>query len=96
MDRNEQQDGSRKYKSPTHAVIWNLDRSRETLRKKCRRLKDDKKRLSVNVRDVTNSREMWRAKAEVEAKHATELEAEVSALKREVADLKKGAASRRQ
>jgi hypothetical protein len=96
MDRDERESGRRGYKSPKHAVIWFLDQSRERLRNKCRRLKDDKKRLSVNVRDVTNSREMWRTRAEAEVKHATELEAELSTLKREVAALKKGAASRRQ
>ena len=53
-------------------------------------MKDDKKRLSVNVRDVTESRETWRTRAEAEAKHAKDLEAEVMALKRQVADLKKG------
>ena len=96
MDRDERQDGGREYKSPKHAVIWFLNQSRTRLRNKCRRLKDDKKRLSVNVRDVTNSREMWRTRAEAEVKHATELKAEVTALKREVAALKKGATSRRQ
>jgi SMC interacting uncharacterized protein involved in chromosome segregation len=96
MDLDELQDGEREFKSPKHAVIWSLKRSRKTLRNKCRRLKDDTKRLSNNVRDVTKSREIWRRRAKAEAEHTKELEAKVAALQKEVTNLKKGAVSRRQ
>jgi hypothetical protein len=96
MDRNDRQDDEREYTSPKHAVIWCLKRSRRTLRKKCARLKDEQKRLSNSVRDVTKSREMWASRAKAEAARAKELEAELVVMKKEVADLKKGVSPRRQ
>jgi hypothetical protein len=96
MDVDQRHDEVREYKSPPHVVRLFLERSRQTLRKKCCRLKDDNKRLSVQAHDATKSREMWRTRAEAQAKHSKELEATVSALKQEVANLKKGASYRRQ
>jgi len=96
MDRDERQDEAREYKSPPHVVRLFLEKSRKTLRKKCRRLKDDNKRLSVQVRDATTSREKWRTRARAQAEHSKELESVVAALQQEVADLKKGTSFRRQ
>ena len=96
MDRDELQVEVREYKSPPHVVRRFLEKSRKTLRKKCERLKADNKRLSVQARDATKSREMWRTRAEAQAEHSNELEATVAALRQEMASLKKGGPSRRQ
>jgi hypothetical protein len=96
MDRDERQDEVREYKSPPHVVRLFLEKSRKTLRKKCRRLKVDNKRLTVQAHDATKSRDMWRTRFATQAKQSKDLEAEVAALKQEVASLKKGDPSRRQ
>ena len=77
------------YKSPKHAQIWFLQRSRRTWKKKYRQLKADQKRLLNRVNDVTKSRERWYGEAQADAERVRELEAENAALKQELEVLKK-------
>ena len=52
------------YKSPKHAQVWFLKRSRDGWKLKYQRLKADDKRLRNRIADVTKSREFWRTRAE--------------------------------
>jgi uncharacterized protein YlxW (UPF0749 family) len=52
------------YKSPRHAQVWFLSRSRGLWKKKYQTLKAEAKRLQNRVNDVTRSRDKWRGQAE--------------------------------
>jgi chromosome segregation ATPase len=52
------------YKSPKHAQVWFLKRSRDLWKKKYQALKVEAKRWQNRVADVTKSRDKWRAQAE--------------------------------
>jgi chromosome segregation ATPase len=52
------------YKSPKHAQVWFLKRSRDLWKKKYQHLKAQSKRWQNRVADVTKSRATWRARAE--------------------------------
>jgi hypothetical protein len=91
MDRNERPNGEQsEYKSPRHVQVLFLKRSRRKWKSKCGELRVEQKRLSNRVRDVAKSRDHWRDQAEAEAARAAKLEAEVTALRKSAADLKKG------
>lgn len=64
------------YKSPKHAQVWFLNRSRRRWKKKYQELKVVEKRWKNRVADVSKSRESWQAQAEVAASRVRELEAE--------------------
>ena len=77
------------YKSPRHAQIWFLFRSRSRLKAKYRQLKLDQKRLKNRVNDVTRSREGWREDAERLRQEAEQLEAQNAQLRDQLERLKK-------
>jgi hypothetical protein len=52
------------YKSPKHAQVWFLKRSRDGWKRKYQQLKAQAKRLQNRVADVSKSRDRWRARAE--------------------------------
>jgi septal ring factor EnvC (AmiA/AmiB activator) len=52
------------YKSPKHAQVWFLKRSRDLWKKKHQHLKAQAKRLQNRVADLDKSRAHWRARAE--------------------------------
>jgi hypothetical protein len=52
------------YKSPKHAQVWFLRRSRELWKSKYQGLKASAKRWQNRVNDVTKSRQRWQARAE--------------------------------
>ncbi len=89
MDGDEQDRGTAAYKSPRHAQVWFLARSRRTWKKKYMELKVQQKRLLNRVRDVTKSREKWQGEARADSARVQELEAENAALKKELEVLKK-------
>jgi SMC interacting uncharacterized protein involved in chromosome segregation len=68
---------------------WFLGRSRDNWKDKYMELKADRKRLQNRVRDVSESRELWRGRAEESARRVAELEAEIAALQQQSAALKK-------
>jgi len=52
------------YKSPKHAQVWFLKRSRDGWKRKYQQLKAEAKRLHNRVADVSKSRDRWRGRAE--------------------------------
>ena len=62
------------YKSPKHAQVWFLQRSRDLWKAKHQTLKAQGKRLLNRVADVTKSRDLWRAKAQDAQRRAEEAE----------------------
>jgi len=77
------------YKSPKHAQIWFLGRSRRTWKNKYKLAKTEQKRLRNGLADVTKSRDAWRAKQETADARLKQLEAESAALAKQVDELKK-------
>lgn len=77
------------YRSPHHAQVWFLCRSRDCWKRKYMALKKEQRRLDNRDRDVTKSRDSWAEQARQETARARKLEQENEALKRELEDLKK-------
>jgi chromosome segregation ATPase len=69
------------YKSPKHAQVWFLFRSRRTWKQKYMKLKAEIKRMRNNVADARRSREKARLEAEAQRQRADALEAEVKRLR---------------
>jgi predicted nuclease with TOPRIM domain len=88
MEVSQQKTGSVAYKSPRHAQVWFLLRSRRTWKGKYKELKIEAKRLRNRVADTCKSREKWRREAEEMRERVRELEAENAQL-REMARSKK-------
>jgi SMC interacting uncharacterized protein involved in chromosome segregation len=76
MDVSKQETGLVAYKSPRHAQVWFLSRSRRTWKRKYRELKTEAKRLRNRVADTSKSREKWRQEAEQLRERVRELEAQ--------------------
>src|SRR4051812_11866576 len=51
------------YKSPKHAQVWFLRRSRDGWKRKYQALKADARRLRNRAADAAKSRDGWRARA---------------------------------
>jgi len=62
------------YKSPKHAQVWFLRRSRDLWKAKHQTLKAQSKRLHNRVADVTKSRELWQSKTEDAQRRALDAE----------------------
>ena len=77
------------YRSPRHAQVWFLRRSRDLWKRKYLELKKEQRRLDGRDRDVTKSRDTWAERARQETARARELEQEIETLKRQLEDLKK-------
>src|SRR3954465_85053 len=69
------------YKSPKHAQVWFLRRSRDLWKKKHHGLKVDAKRLQNRVADVIKSRDRWRRRAEVAERRLTQPEQQQALLR---------------
>lgn len=67
------------YKSPKHAQVWFLKRSRDLWKKKYQHLKAQSKRWQNRVADVTKSRATWRARAEEAERCLEELQRHLAA-----------------
>jgi septal ring factor EnvC (AmiA/AmiB activator) len=73
------------YTSRPGALIWSFRKSRDRWKQKSQSLKVELKRLKNRVADVTKSREQWRRQAEQGATDIIALNAEVAALRAELA-----------
>ena len=61
------------YKSPTHKIISFLKEGRDQLREKYRLLREKFRVAENQIRAVTKSRQMWRARAETAEAELLEL-----------------------
>ena len=77
------------YRSPKHAQVWFLRRSRDGWKAKYGILQANKKKVDDRVRDLTKCRDQWAAKAAQEVARAKELEQENADLKQQLEGLKK-------
>lgn len=89
MDGVLQSGGVKIYRSPRHAQVWFLKRSRDTWKNNCMLARQNQKRLENRVRDTTKAREKWAELARARAAQVKALEAENAALKQELEVLKK-------
>jgi len=63
------------YKSPKHAQVWFLKRSRDGWKQKYQRLKAQSRRLHQHLADLTTSRQRWRLRAEAAERQLAQLPA---------------------
>jgi hypothetical protein len=75
------------FKSRPGALAWSFRKSRDRWKAKCKQLKADIKRHTNRVADVTKSREHWRAHAEAAQEQLRVREAEVAALRQQIAEV---------
>jgi hypothetical protein len=75
------------FKSRPGALAWSFRKSRDRWKIKCKQLKADIKRHTNRVADVTKSREHWRSEAEAAREQLRVREAEVTALRQQVAEI---------
>ena len=61
------------YKSPKHAQVWFLRRSRDLWKAKYQGLKAEAKRLQNRAADAARSRDRWRTRAEDAQRRLAEL-----------------------
>ena len=76
---------SKEYTSRPGALIWCFRKSRDRWKRKHQELKATVKGYKNRVADLTKSRDRWRLKAEESAAQGAALEAEVAALRAEIA-----------
>jgi septal ring factor EnvC (AmiA/AmiB activator) len=74
------------FKSRPGALAWAFRKSRDLWKAKCKKLKADIKRHTNRVADVTKSREHWRTQAEAAREQLRVREAEVAALRQQIAE----------
>lgn len=84
-----QQDQQPEYTTPARVQAWFLKRSRDNWKRKYLQKKADEKRLQNRVNDVTKSREQWRDESKEAKQRIQELEAENTALRKQLAAKKK-------
>jgi septal ring factor EnvC (AmiA/AmiB activator) len=75
------------FKSRPGALAWAFRKSRDRWKAKCKKLKADIKRHTNRVADVTKSREHWRTQAEAAREQLRVREAEVAALRQQIAEI---------
>ena len=75
------------FKSRPGALAWSFRKSRDRWKAKCKQFKADIKRHTNRVADVTKSREHWRTQAEAARAQLRVREAEVAALRQQVAEI---------
>jgi len=73
------------YASRPGALIWFFRKSRDRWKKKHQELKATVKGFKNQIAAVTKSREQWRLKAEGASVRVSELEAEIAALRAQIA-----------
>src|SRR4051812_42467965 len=74
-----------KFKSRPGALAWTFRKSRDRWKAKYQELKSELKRHTNRVADATKSREQWRARAEAAREELRAREAEVAALREQLA-----------
>jgi chromosome segregation ATPase len=89
MSASGQEGHETKYTTPLRVQAWFLQRSRNNWKKKYMELKGDAKRLQNRVNDVSKSREQWRDETKQLLQRVEELEAANTALREQLASLKK-------
>jgi septal ring factor EnvC (AmiA/AmiB activator) len=79
------------FKSRPGALAWSFRKSRDRWKVKYMKLKTELKRHTNRVADLTKSRAHWRAQAEAARQELHAREAEISALREQIAaiDVKK-------
>lgn len=85
MDAVGEKPVSVKYKSPPHAQVWFLERSRRTWKAKYVALKAEQKRFQNRAADSCRARDAWRVRAETAEQRVRDLEADNAALQEQVA-----------
>jgi len=75
------------FKSRPGALAWSFRKSRDRWKAKCKQLKADIKRHTNRVADVTKSREHWRTQAQATREQLRVREAELAALRRQIAEI---------
>jgi hypothetical protein len=75
MDATSVESVAVQYKSPRHAQVWFLERSRRTWKRKYAALKVEQKRWKNRAADSRRARDEWRLRAETAEQRVRELEA---------------------
>jgi septal ring factor EnvC (AmiA/AmiB activator) len=75
------------FKSRPGALAWAFRKSRDGWKAKCKKLKAELKRHTNRVADVSKSREHWRGQAEAAREELSAREAEIAALREQIAAL---------
>jgi len=95
MDVSVSQRCTADYKSPKHAQIWFLFKSRRRWKEKYMQIKKALAQLREREADTADSRRNWREKAESQQQRAERLEAENAQLQDQLERLKKIRTGRR-
>jgi septal ring factor EnvC (AmiA/AmiB activator) len=77
----------KKYKSPTSALKWCFERSRDCWKNKYKELQATVKGYKNNIADLSKSREQWRLKAELAREQLSAVEADNDGLRAQIAGL---------
>ena len=75
------------FKSRPGALAWAFRKSRDRWKAKCKKLRAELKRHTNRVADVSKSREHWRGQAEAVREELSAREAEIAALREQIAAL---------
>ena len=73
----------KEFRSPQAKLLRFFERSRNGWKRKCRKAKDDVKRLSNNVADLKRSRLHWKETAKRQAEEIKRLRQELDAAKKQ-------------
>jgi uncharacterized coiled-coil DUF342 family protein len=73
------------YKSPSSALRWFFERSRDRWKNKYKKLNTTVKGYKNRIADLSKSRDQWRLKAEQAGEQLVALEAEVTDLRAQAA-----------
>jgi hypothetical protein len=77
----------KEYKSPTSALKWCFERSRDCWKNKYKELQATVKGYKNNIADLSKSRDQWRLKAEQAREQLSAVEAENDGLRTQIAGL---------
>ncbi|HEX3447136.1 MAG TPA: hypothetical protein VHS97_02725 [Isosphaeraceae bacterium] len=75
------------FKSRPGALAWAFRKSRDRWKAKCQELRTELKRHTNRVADLTKSREQWRSRAGATSAELETRDAEIAALRAEIAAL---------
>jgi uncharacterized coiled-coil DUF342 family protein len=79
----------KEYKSPTSALKWCFEQSRDRWKNKYKKLKATVKGYKNNIADLSKSRDQWRLKAEGAREQLSAVEADNDELRALIAGLEK-------
>jgi chromosome segregation ATPase len=77
----------KEYKSPTSALKWFFEQSRDRWKNKYKELKATVKGYKNRISDLSKSRDQWRLKAEQASKQLSAFEAEIAGLTAQITEL---------